>query len=68
MTSGSCIAMELMRPNAIVRWRDLLGPTNTELARANEPNSIRARFGTGAYKHYVVISHNIFVTQQKNTK
>lgn len=51
MTSGSCIAMELMRPNAIVRWRDLLGPTNTEVARANAPNSIRARFGTDGTKN-----------------
>lgn len=51
MTSGSCVALELMRPNAVMRWRDLLGPTNTATAQANEPNSIRARFGTDATRN-----------------
>ncbi|XP_063728461.1 nucleoside diphosphate kinase 7-like [Symsagittifera roscoffensis] len=51
MTSGCCIVMELMRPNAILRWRDLLGPTNTQQAQASAPNSIRARFGTDQTKN-----------------
>jgi len=51
MTSGSCVAMELMRPNAVMRWRDLLGPTNTAQAQATAPNSIRARFGTDQTKN-----------------
>jgi nucleoside-diphosphate kinase len=46
MTSGCSLAMELMRPNAVNRWRDLLGPTSSEAARTQAPNSIRGRFGT----------------------
>ncbi|RDD38465.1 Nucleoside diphosphate kinase 7 [Trichoplax sp. H2] len=46
MTSGPVLGMELMRSNAIKRWRELLGPTNSSKARQEAPNSIRARYGT----------------------
>ncbi|KAL0248547.1 hypothetical protein GEMRC1_003783 [Eukaryota sp. GEM-RC1] len=35
----------LSAPNAIKRWRHLLGPTNPSEAKLTHPNSIRARFG-----------------------
>ena len=31
---------------AIASWRALIGPTNSDKARADAPQSLRARFGT----------------------
>ncbi len=45
MTSGKVVAMELTGPNAVTKWRELLGPTSTAQARQTNPHSIRARFG-----------------------
>ena len=46
MSSGRICAMELVAPDAIKKWRDLIGPTNSEVARREAPNSLRAAFGT----------------------
>lgn len=46
VTSGPVIAMELMGENCIGQWRQVLGPTDSSLARSEAPMSIRARFGT----------------------
>lgn len=46
MSSGRVVAMELMAPGAIGKWRNLIGPTNSETARQEAPNSLRAHFGT----------------------
>lgn len=46
MSSGPIIAVQLVAPNAIQRWRELIGPTDTSKAKANAPGSLRARFGT----------------------
>lgn len=46
MSSGCIIAMELLAKDAISKWRGLIGPTNSDQARATAPQSIRARFGT----------------------
>ena len=46
MTSGPVVALELLGSNAIQAWRSLLGPTSTAKAQAEQPSSIRARFGT----------------------
>eukprot|EP00118_Oscarella_pearsei_P000846 m.5952 g.5952 ORF g.5952 m.5952 type:complete len:371 (+) comp14541_c0_seq1:82-1194(+) len=46
MASGPSIAIELMAPNCIKKWRQLLGPTNSAKAREEAPSSIRAKFGT----------------------
>eukprot|EP00112_Aurelia_sp_Birch-Aquarium-sp1_P004899 Seg1554.1 transcript_id=Seg1554.1/GoldUCD/mRNA.D3Y31 product="Nucleoside diphosphate kinase 7" protein_id=Seg1554.1/GoldUCD/D3Y31 len=46
MTSGPIIALELMAHDAIKKWRNLLGPTNTMKAREEAPGSIRAIFGS----------------------
>lgn len=45
MTRGPVIAFELMGEGAVSKWRDLLGPTDSSLARQEAPTSIRARFG-----------------------
>ena len=49
MTSGPVLAFEMRGEGAISRWRELLGPTDSSVARSDKPSSIRARFGTGWY-------------------
>lgn len=51
MTSDLCVGMELVRENAIKHWRTLLGPTNTQVAKEQAPNSIRAQYGTDGTKN-----------------
>ncbi|GIL72238.1 hypothetical protein Vretimale_290 [Volvox reticuliferus] len=46
MSSGRICAMELVAPAGIRKWRELIGPTDSNQARAEAPNSIRAQFGT----------------------
>ncbi|XP_071949761.1 nucleoside diphosphate kinase homolog 7-like isoform X2 [Antedon mediterranea] len=46
MTSGPVVAMELMGEDAIQAWRQILGPTDSSVARSEAPGSIRAMFGT----------------------
>jgi len=53
MTSGPAIALALRKPNAIAEWRTLLGPTKTEVAKQQAPNSIRALYGTNDTKNAV---------------
>ena len=55
MTSGPVVALELKGPNAIEKWRTLLGPTDSATARAKAPMSIRAKFGTGRFDFHVVL-------------
>lgn len=43
MSSGPLIALVLAKPEAIVAWRALMGPTNAHNARQSEPRSLRAR-------------------------
>lgn len=46
MTSDVVVGMELVAENAVKRWREVLGPTNSTVAKSDAPNSIRGRFGT----------------------
>lgn len=46
MSSGRICALELVAPGAITKWRSLIGPTDSNKARTEAPNSIRAHFGT----------------------
>lgn len=45
MTSGPVVALALERQNAIKGWRTLIGPTDSNKARLDAPNSVRAKFG-----------------------
>lgn len=47
MTSGPLVAMELVGPDAVNRWRSMIGPTDTQRAREQGSHLLRARFGTG---------------------
>lgn len=46
ISSGKIVAMELVTGNAIAKWRQLIGPTNSDTARSEAPDSLRAKFGT----------------------
>lgn len=45
MSSEPIYAMILEKEDAIVDWRETMGPTNPEKAREIAPNSLRARYG-----------------------
>lgn len=47
MTSGPVVAIELVGPDAINRWRSMIGPTDSRKAREQGPHLLRARFGSG---------------------
>lgn len=51
MSSGPSIVMILCAPNAILKWRNLIGPTDTEKAKTEAPNSLRAQYGTGGVQN-----------------
>ena len=53
MTSGPIWALLLASPDAIPKWRALMGPTNTLKARAEAPTSLRAIYGTGASPKFI---------------
>ena len=46
MCTDVTIGMELVKDNAIDGFRAFLGPTNSEKAKQEAPNTIRAMFGT----------------------
>lgn len=51
MSSDFAVGMELIAPDAITRWRQLIGPTNSQKAREEAPKSLRGRFGTDGTKN-----------------
>lgn len=51
MSSGPILALILRKQDAIQSWRKLMGPTNSDKAREEAPNSIRAKFGTDGSKN-----------------
>jgi nucleoside-diphosphate kinase len=46
ISSDFVVGMELVSDDCIKKWRQLLGPTNCQIARVEAPQSIRAQFGT----------------------
>ena len=46
MSSGPVLKLELSGPDAVKRWRDLIGPTSSAAARELAPGTVRALFGT----------------------
>ena len=45
MTSDVCIGLELVAKEAVTKWREVIGPTNTAVAKTQAPGSFRAKFG-----------------------
>lgn len=48
MTSGPIWALLLSAPDAVPKWRAMMGPTNTQKALDEAPSSLRALYGMGA--------------------
>ena len=74
MSSAPIIAMVLEKENAINSWRELIGPTNSNLAReeaeAKSPLgqdswSIRALFGTDGQKMLFMVVTLLTVLQER---
>ncbi|OUM62039.1 hypothetical protein PIROE2DRAFT_44691, partial [Piromyces sp. E2] len=53
MSSAPIYAMKLIKEDAVTAWRKLMGPTNSEKAREEAPQSIRALFGTDGSQNAV---------------
>ena len=53
MQSDVCTGMELVGDNAIERFRDILGPTDSAEAKVNAPNTLRAHFGSDTMRNAV---------------
>ena len=48
MSSGPLLALELRKRTAVRDWLCMCGPSDPETARQSHPDSLRARYGTGA--------------------
>ena len=51
MTSDYAVGMELISPDAIGKWRKMIGPTNSLQAKEEAPNSLRSLYGTDGTKN-----------------
>ncbi|SPO28420.1 related to Nucleoside diphosphate kinase 6 [Ustilago trichophora] len=47
MISGPSLALALYGPNAILKWRQMLGATKAYKSKWEDPTSLRARYGLG---------------------
>ncbi|ETS65040.1 hypothetical protein PaG_00493 [Moesziomyces aphidis] len=47
MISGPAMALALVGPNAIKRWRAMLGPTKAYRSKYEDPQCLRSRYGLG---------------------
>ncbi|KAG2386654.1 hypothetical protein C9374_002398 [Naegleria lovaniensis] len=46
ISSGPLIVLVLAKYNAVQAWRELIGPTDVELAKISNPRCLRALYGT----------------------
>ncbi len=53
MTTGPCIVLEIRQENAVVSFRELCGPIDSEIAKSLRPKSLRARFGVDRIKNAI---------------
>ncbi len=53
MTTGPCIVLEVRQENAVISFRELCGPMDSEIAKSLRPNSLRAKFGIDRIKNAI---------------
>ena len=53
MQSDVSTGMELVGENAIERFREILGPTDSADAKVNAPNTLRAHFGSDTLRNAI---------------
>ena len=53
MTSDVSVGMELVCQDAVTCWRQCIGPTDSGVAKAEAPGSIRGKCGTDGTKNAV---------------
>ena len=53
MTAGPCVAMEVRQENAVQSFRQIVGPSDPEMARSLRPTTLRAKFGLDRIRNAV---------------
>lgn len=53
MASAPIVALHLRREGAVRGWRQLIGPTNSEVAQAQKPESVRGLYGVDGQRNAV---------------
>jgi nucleoside-diphosphate kinase len=53
LLSGTCVAIELAREDAIAKWRQVMGPTAVETAKEQAPDSLRALYARSTTENFV---------------
>ncbi|KAL1773516.1 bromodomain-containing protein 8-like isoform X2 [Sigmodon hispidus] len=65
MSSGPLVAMILARHNAISYWKELLGPSNTLVAKETHPDSLRAIYGTDELRNALHGSNDFTASERE---
>merc|ERR1712224_576870 len=53
LSSDVVVAMELIGPDAVNLWKELVGPSISQEAKSQAPNSLRAQIGTDDVRNAV---------------
>lgn len=65
ITSGDIVAMVIAKPDAIAEWREVIGPTSPARAREEQPDSLRAKYGTDPTHNAVHGSDSYFSAERE---
>lgn len=52
ISSGPIVAIEIAGLDAIAKWRQIIGPTNIDVARREKPNSLRALYAKSTTQNF----------------